>query len=75
VFTQFAKAVTSVTIVTVLGMGAALAQAPAKEKKVKDQGEYDLYSQAGKETDAAKRLPVLDSWKKNIRRRISKKSG
>ena len=62
-FTQFAKAVTSVTIVTVLGMGAALAQAPAKEKKVKDQGEYDLYSQAGKETDAAKRLPVLDSWK------------
>jgi hypothetical protein len=62
VFTQFAKTVTSVTIVTVLGMGAALAQAPAK--KVKDQGEYDLFTQAGSTTITPdKRLPVLDSWK------------
>ena len=45
-----------------MALGTALAQAP-KEKKVKDQQEYDLYKSATTTTDAAKRLPFLDQWK------------
>jgi tetratricopeptide (TPR) repeat protein len=40
---------------------AALAQAP--QKKVKDQAEYDLYTNSTKETDANKRLTFLNTWK------------
>ena len=53
----------NVILLTVIGLGAALAQAPPKEKKVKDQQEYDLYKNSTTTTDAAKRLPFLDQWK------------
>ncbi|MGA2590140.1 MAG: hypothetical protein ABSH32_09510 [Bryobacteraceae bacterium] len=43
---------------------AAPAQAAApKEKKVKDQGEYDLYTAVTKETDNNKKLQLLNTWK------------
>ena len=32
------------------------------QKKVKDQGEYDLYNNVVKETDAAKKLQYLNQW-------------
>jgi tetratricopeptide (TPR) repeat protein len=51
----------SFLFLTVLGVGTALAQ--PKEKKVKDQQEYDLYKNSTTTTDAAKRLPFLDQWK------------
>src|SRR2546423_861744 len=35
----------------------------AQEKKVKDQGEFDIYTQAVKETDPVKKLALLDQWK------------
>jgi TolA-binding protein len=43
---------------------AAQAQAgPAQpQKKVKDQGEYDLYNNVVKETDPAKKLQYLNQW-------------
>lgn len=38
-------------------------QAPApKQKKVKDQGEYDVYNAAVKEKDPAKKLQYLNQW-------------
>src|SRR5437868_887923 len=40
---------------------AAPAQA-APEKKVKDQGEYDIYNQVLKDTDPAKQIQDLDTW-------------
>ena len=48
-------------IVGVLAM-PLLAQAQ-KQKKVKDQGEYDVYNAALKETDPNKQLPLLQTWK------------
>ena len=39
------------------------AQQAAAQKKVKDQGEYDLYSAIIKEQDANKRIALLNSWK------------
>jgi hypothetical protein len=42
------------------------AQAPAAgqpQKQVKDQGEYDLFNQVVKETDANKKLALLNTWK------------
>jgi hypothetical protein len=45
----------------VIGVSGALAQAP--QKKVKDQAEYDLYTNSTKETDPNKRLTYLNSWK------------
>jgi hypothetical protein len=39
----------------------ANAQAAA-EKKVKDQGEYDIYNQVLKDTDPAKQIQDLDTW-------------
>jgi hypothetical protein len=36
---------------------------PKKEKKVKDQGEYDIFNAAGKETDPNKQLQLLQQWK------------
>jgi tetratricopeptide (TPR) repeat protein len=60
----FSKAL-SVTVLTVIGVGTGLAQTPAKEKKVKDQQEYDLYTQASpaKTPDPQKRLAALNAWK------------
>jgi hypothetical protein len=51
----------SLAVLTVMGAGAALAQAP--KKQVKDQAEYDLYTSSTKETDPNKRLTSLNSWK------------
>src|SRR5579863_6015246 len=60
------------TVQAVLIIGAAwqvaeppvLAQdQPKKEKKVKDQGEYDIFNAAGKETDPNKQLQILQQWK------------
>lgn len=34
----------------------------APQKKVKDQGEYDLYNNAVKETDPAKKLQYVNQW-------------
>ena len=48
-------------VLTVMAAATALAQ--PKEKKVKDQQEYDLYKSSTTTTDAAKRLPFLDQWK------------
>src|SRR5260370_6304159 len=39
------------------------AQTPPKEKKVKDQQEWDLYKNSTTTTDPAKRLTFLDQWK------------
>ncbi len=39
------------------------AQQAAAQKKVKDQGEYDLYTAIFKEQDASKRLSLLNTWK------------
>ena len=55
---------------SVLGIGLAagllavplLAQAQ-KQKKVKDQGEYDVYNAVLKETDPNKQLQLLQTWK------------
>ena len=60
------KAVTAVLIIgTALQVVElpALAQEAKKEKKVKDQGEYDIFTAAGKETDPTKQLQLLQTWK------------
>jgi tetratricopeptide (TPR) repeat protein len=58
-FNRIATGLLCVTVLTVMGV----AQTPPKEKKVKDQQEYDLYKSSTTTTDAAKRLPFLDQWK------------
>jgi len=64
VFKRIAKTFTCITVVAVIGFGTALAQAPAATgPQWKDQAEYDLFKQATSTTEAAKRLPILDSWK------------
>src|SRR5260370_15299537 len=47
----------------VLTAGAQLASAQAApEKKVKDQGEFDIYNQVLKDTDPVKQIQDLDTW-------------
>lgn len=46
------------------GQTAAQPQAPA-QPKWKDRGEYDLVEAINKETDAKKKLALLDEWTKN----------
>src|ERR1700676_3967500 len=60
-FNRIATALLSIMVLTVMAAATALAQ--PKEKKVKDQQEYDLYKSSTTTTDAAKRLPFLDQWK------------
>ena len=54
---------------SVLGIGfvAGLIAMPlfaqAPQKKVKDQGEYDIYTAVSKETDPNKQLQLLQTWK------------
>ncbi len=44
--------------------GQASQPAPAQpQKKVKDQGEYDLFNSVTKETDPNKKLGLLNTWK------------
>jgi hypothetical protein len=52
-----------VTVGAAMGAGLALAQAPAKEKQVKDQVEWNLFNDSTKTADAAKRLGFLNTWK------------
>jgi tetratricopeptide (TPR) repeat protein len=56
--------------VFIVGAACQVAQLPVwaqdaakKEKKVKDRGEYDLFVAANKETDPAKQLAILQTWK------------
>src|SRR5260370_5667646 len=46
-----------------LSVTLLVAQTPPKEKKVKDQQEWDLYKNSTTTTDPAKRLTFLDQWK------------
>jgi hypothetical protein len=48
-------------LLTTGALQLANAQA-APEKKVKDQGEYDIYNQVLKDTDPAKQIQDLDTW-------------
>lgn len=55
------------TMVLVAALTAAVAPQPAlgqapPQKKVKDQGEYDLYNHAVTEKDASKKLQYLNQW-------------
>jgi tetratricopeptide (TPR) repeat protein len=63
VFNRFAKVLLSAAVIIGIGVNAAVAQTPPKEKKVKDQAEYDLYNNSIKTTDPAKRLTYLNEWK------------
>ena len=57
--------------VFIIGTAWQIAESPVlaqdtaakKEKKVKDRGEYDIFTAAGKETDPAKQLVILQTWK------------
>jgi len=59
-----------VKAVFIVGAACQIAQLPVlaqdaakKEKKVKDQGEYDIFVAANKETDPNKQLAILQTWK------------
>ena len=59
-----------VKAVLIIGAACQVAQLPVlaqdaakKEKKVKDRGEYDIYTAANNEKDPAKQLQILQSWK------------
>ena len=47
---------------TRLARAQAAAGAAQPEKKVKDQGEYDIYNQVLKDTDPIKQIQDLDTW-------------
>lgn len=59
IFSGIAVAALLVTFVSTGTHAYAQAQ---PQKKVKDQGEYDLYNNVSKETDPAKKLQYLDQW-------------
>jgi tetratricopeptide (TPR) repeat protein len=49
-----------------IGLAAALVMTPLfaqAQKKVKDQGEYDIYNAVSKETDPNKQIQLLNTWK------------
>ncbi len=58
---RFAKNLILMAVIAALGAGTALAQ--AQKKQYKDQAEYDLYAGAAKETNAQKKLGILETWK------------
>jgi tetratricopeptide (TPR) repeat protein len=68
---QFFRRLTAISAIALGSVISGLAQTPqtsatapaAKEKKVKDQGEYDLFTAVTKETDANKKLALLNTWK------------
>ena len=64
-FNRIAKALTCVTIVAAIGVGAGLAQTPPKQKNVKDEQERDLFTKSLPATtaDPNQRLTFLNSWK------------
>src|SRR5579885_2766544 len=49
-------------VALVCAMTPARTYAQEKQKKVKDQGEYDLFNAYSKETDPAKKLQYLNQW-------------
>jgi len=62
------RRLTGISAIALLSVVAGLAQtastAPtAKKKQYKDQQEYTLYDSASKETDANKKLQILNTWK------------
>jgi tetratricopeptide (TPR) repeat protein len=59
--TRAAMAVLAATLVWSAAEKKVYGQA-APQKKVKDQGEYDLYNNAVKETDPAKKLQYVNQW-------------
>jgi len=63
-YRSFIGIAAAAAMVAVVAMGAAqLANAQAApEKKVKDQGEYDIYNQVLKDTDPAKQIQDLNTW-------------
>lgn len=71
---QFLRRLTGITVVALAGvmLGPAQTSQPAqsgtaapaeKKKQYKDQQEYTLYDSATKETDANKKLSLLNTWK------------
>jgi len=58
---RFVKSVLGLGIATGLVFTPIFAQQP--QKKVKDQGEYDIYTAVSKETDPNKQLQLLQTWK------------
>lgn len=74
---QFLRRLTGITIIALAGgilvwaqtsqpadSGQAAPAAPAEKKKnYKDQQEYTLYDSVSKETDATKKLALLNTWK------------
>jgi tetratricopeptide (TPR) repeat protein len=63
VFNRFAKVLLSFSVLIGMALTTVVAQTPPKERKVKDQAEYDLYNNSIKTTDPAKRLTFLNEWK------------
>jgi len=62
VLVRISKFVTAIAFLAVFTVGTAWCQT-AKKKEVKDRAEYDLYVSVTKETNDAKRLEYLNTWK------------
>lgn len=62
-FHQVVKSIVGIGLAAGLIAMPLLAQAPQKQKKVKDQGEYDIYTAVTKETDPNKQIQLLQTWK------------
>lgn len=60
---KFSSRIAALLSVLALCAGSLLAQEAAKPKQVKDQMEYDLFTAATKETDPAKKIQHLLTWK------------
>ncbi|MEZ5351274.1 MAG: hypothetical protein R2762_01445 [Bryobacteraceae bacterium] len=63
-FLEHFRKVTASVAAAALCLSATVALAQEKQKQVKDQKEYDLFTAAQKETDPAKKAQYLDQWKK-----------
>lgn len=63
---RFEKKLTVVAMALIAGLVYTVTPVPTyaqeKQKKVKDQGEYDLFNAYTKETDPAKKLQYLNQW-------------
>lgn len=60
---KFSSKMAALLSVLALCVGSVWAQDAAKPKQVKDQMEYDLFTAATKETDPAKKIQHLLTWK------------
>lgn len=54
---------TFLSLVVAVVMTASAYGQDKKEKKVKDQGEYDIFTAVTKETDPAKKVALIATWK------------